>query len=209
METPDPIVQQIKREILEEYPDVYNLIVPEELAKKLKIYMSMNTDIKFTIDATKELITRKQKDNVESVVKIALWKSAIVTYAKCFTDASKSNMSKLEANECFKKEPELFEIHREIMSVRHDFIAHRSDNIYEKTIAYFQLPKKTILPYTQFCIKSSRVNNHDLANLEQHLELYNYVQNHIAKKLKKLFNDTAKTIKKKYSKEEIENLIIK
>jgi hypothetical protein len=209
MEVSAFLLDQLKKQILEENQHVYNFQVPESLSKNLRTYMSMNTDIKFAIEATRELIILTEKDNLESVTKTALWKSSIVTYGKCFTDASKSSMSKLEAKDCFKNNLELLKTHQTIMEARHGFVAHRSDNNYEKTIVYFQVPKDKILPYTQFGMKSLRAFNHTVDNLEEHMALFRHIETHISKKLKKLFNGTAKAIRERYTKEEIENFLMR
>lgn len=72
------------------------------------------------------------KDNpvIPGVVKASMFKAFIIQYAKCFTK-SKGRVAKLEADSVFDSQPDLLEIHKEVMEMRHNYIAHAGTGKYD------------------------------------------------------------------------------
>lgn len=59
----------------------------------------------------------------EILTQLALFKSFLLAYGKCFASAGKGR-SKLEANEVFKEHNKLVPVHERIMALRNSFAAH-------------------------------------------------------------------------------------
>lgn len=72
------------------------------------------------------------KDNpvIPGVVKASMFKAFIIQYAKCFTQP-KGRVAKLEADSVFDSQPDLMEIHKEVMEMRHNYIAHAGIGKYD------------------------------------------------------------------------------
>ncbi len=72
------------------------------------------------------------KDNpvIPGVVKASMFKAFIIQYAKCFTQP-KGRVAKLEADSVFDSKPDLMEIHKEVMEMRHNYIAHAGTGKYD------------------------------------------------------------------------------
>lgn len=152
-------------------------IVDKSITKKVVAYASMKTDIEFAIKAIAELISLTRSNGEESIVKTALLKSIIITYMRCFT-GSKS-YSYLKAQEVFKLNPELIEVHFELERMRHLYLAHREESEYEQCVVY----------YSQFIVdgdikqaincKSLYMNNLGMDNLERIPPLLEFLRTYI------------------------------
>lgn len=72
------------------------------------------------------------KDNpvIPGVVKASMFKAFIIQYAKCFTKPW-GRVAKLEANSVFDSQPDLMEIHKEVMEMRNNYIAHAGSGKYD------------------------------------------------------------------------------
>jgi hypothetical protein len=55
----------------------------------------------------------------------------VVLYGKCFTDASKGRKIKIESKVILKANQNLLKLHNEIMSMRHNYIAHAGNTAFE------------------------------------------------------------------------------
>ena len=145
-----------------------------QYTKTAKTYMAMNTDMEFMLEAIEELITYKsQEENKKEYIEKALWVFLIITYGKCFTDATKSKQTKLEARECFKGEGEKFLVlHNEIMRMRHEFVAHRGDNEFEQTILYFKILEDKLRTIYKLQLMTSSNGSLETLNLYKNLLLF-------------------------------------
>ncbi|CAL2074543.1 hypothetical protein [Tenacibaculum sp. 190524A02b] len=112
--------------------------VPEYLERKNVAYYSIITDLETCRNALLEL----QKENSE-IVRTSLFTTVIILYGKCFTDSSSTNSPKLEPN-CLESLEDLKILHQNLMSMRHNFVAHRGKTEHEFGKAYFQIFPKTM-----------------------------------------------------------------
>lgn len=86
----------------------------------------------------------------DHIIHQSLWFSFLITYGKCFTDASGGRKIKLEASTkgILKGATDIqIKLHEELMGLRHNYIAHSGKNDAE---------------YAQFYL----ILNHDLSNLK-------------------------------------------
>lgn len=153
-----------------------------QYTKKAKAYMAMNTDMEFMLEAIDELISFKSTENKKEFLEKALWVFFIITYGKCFTDASKSKQTKLESSECFKGEGEkLLILHNEIMRMRHEFVAHRGDTEFEQAILYLKTLDDNLR--TEYKIQIITASNGSLETLKLYKNLLMYLKEIVIEKM--------------------------
>ncbi len=72
------------------------------------------------------------KDNpfIPGVVKASMFKAFIIQYAKCFTKPL-GRVAKLEADSVFDSQQDLLEIHKDVMEMRNNYIAHAGSGKYD------------------------------------------------------------------------------
>lgn len=114
-------------------------LLPGYAAKKIISYQSMRRDLLLCLDAAKRLHKREFDDITGS----SLWYMLISLHGRCFTDATEGGFSKLEKDDCFGDDKILLETHEELMRLRHNFVAHRGNNINEFGVGYLRLNIKT------------------------------------------------------------------
>ena len=204
------ILNIIRIAIKEENPNTDNYELPNPINKRLRTLASMASDLTFVVNAMNELIKITKHSLENNVVKTALWQSSVIIYCKCFSDSSKNGHSKLESKDCFKLENDLLAIHVDVFRVRNNFIAHRGENEYEQSIAFFTQPKKDSIEQiaSQFKVKSLRANNLSIDNLENYLKLFVFIENHVQEKINIQCKKIYKMLKEKYSQEEILKFLI-
>ncbi|WP_419213489.1 hypothetical protein ACNR9Q_04865 [Maribacter sp. X9] len=112
--------------------------IPNHLERKNVAYYSIILDL----ETCKKALLRLKKRNRE-IVRTSLFTTVIILYGKCFTDSSSSKSPKLELD-CFENSDNLKTIHQNLMSMRHNFIAHRGETEHEYGKAYFQIFPKTM-----------------------------------------------------------------
>lgn len=180
------------------FNDNFIIPLPDELSKKFRVYSSMKIDLETCQNILKELIS----EELDTLARQALTYTAINLYAKCFLDASKSKLSKLEAVEIYLNFGTLLEIHNRIMDIRHNIISHRSINNDEVDIAYFVINKRNseygTLKYSR--LKFVNLNEKEL-NMFDALTLFLYER--INEKIEKIIEKTMKAFYEKYTNEEI------
>ena len=157
------LIREILFKITKEEINTFNYLLPKVFSKKIISYMSIREDLLLIIKQVNFLLDYKYKvvlidQNYREAVVQGIWSSIVITYGRCFTDASKSSKSKLEPLECFSHKNETLKItHDYIMSIRHNFVAHRGETEHDVSVAYMKIPKFESNPRkTEFRIKSIR-----------------------------------------------------
>jgi len=198
----------ILQTIIEENPNTDNYLVPDVLGKKVKSFMSIKSDVDFVHEALKELSTLLLMKKDEDLIASALWKSAMITYGKCFTNSQDGGHSKLEIKDCFKDEAYFIPIHESIMDVRNGFVAHRGTNEFEETVAYFKVDRNHP-EYTEYAMKLMRARNNNFNDLVHYLNLVEHLQHYVENKIQDQLNKLHEHFTTKFSKEEINALLIR
>ncbi|HWY12063.1 MAG TPA: hypothetical protein VN026_12100 [Bacteroidia bacterium] len=201
----------IKKRISEEEVGTNNYLLPEDMAKKVRTYMSMREDLILCSKTTVELLKLVEAGISEQHILTALWTSMIIMYSKCFTDAGFAKKSKLQIeNIVDATRTDLLDIHSRIMSVRHTFVAHRGENENEQAIVYMKIPKKGEFGNTtEYNIKSLRANNFGIDNLKLSQELFGFVLPAVEKKLHVELEKIHHHIMTSYSPEILHSWLIK
>lgn len=205
------VLEKILARIKETETNSFNYIIPGTLGKKVRTYMSMREDILFCKKAVKELMLLKMGTTpTKQTIETALWTSIIVTYGKCFTDATQASKSKLEPKDCFStNDEEIKEMHEQIMTLRHTFIAHRGDTENEQAVVYMKIPKNGEAENrTEYKVKSLRATGHNLEKLKKYFKLFNHVQKIIEQKFFRQAEKTHDTILNNMTAEQINQLLI-
>ncbi len=120
--------------------DSFIFKVPENLERKNIAYYSIILDL----ETCKEALLQLKKRNKE-IVQTSLFTTIIILYGKCFTDSSTTKSPKLEPDFFDSKNENLRKLHLNLMSMRHNFIAHRGQTEHEFGKAYFQIYPKTMI----------------------------------------------------------------
>lgn len=187
------IITQIIKKIKLEESDSFNYLLPQFLAKILVNYMSMREDLLLIQRQTEALLKYDyisinviDKTTKDCIIQ-ALWYSIVVTYARCFTDASKSSNSKLEIKDCFtNNEFDYLKTHSYLMDLRNNFVAHRGDSDNEISVVFMKIPKDdSKYERTEYRIKSVRSIMPSTEILKNCLDLFQHLQKVVETKLQK------------------------
>jgi hypothetical protein len=129
----DVLLDQIKSLGNEDYVDFR---LPDGYANQVASYTGMRADLQYLKDVCNELIKNEHHD----LIIFSLWTSLLITYGKCFTDASRSKSSKLEHEDCFDTTDQgRRKIHLDLINLRHNFAAHRGVSQFEGSMAYLRI----------------------------------------------------------------------
>ncbi|RZK59010.1 MAG: hypothetical protein EOO91_06405 [Pedobacter sp.] len=158
----------------DKYPNNILYVMPEQLTKKLKSFMLIREDLSFVTQVTEQLISLKESLNPNDIIEFALWQSIIITYGKCFTD-NKAGMSKLEKSLFEKYDKKYQEIHDHLMLLRHSYIAHRDDTVYEQAMVFIKVSKTGHMldSDTEDIIIARKVASPRMRDLKSLIELLN------------------------------------
>ncbi len=102
-------------------------IVSGRYTKLVTAYHSIRGDL---LDAKAMISYVQNNPGVPPIVKTSMFKSFIIQYSKCFTQA-KGRKVKVEAESVFREHDELLVIHKEVIQMRHNYIAHAGEGKYE------------------------------------------------------------------------------
>ncbi|UWX56359.1 hypothetical protein NYZ99_09225 [Maribacter litopenaei] len=123
---------------IQEYGEENHVVaVPGFMSKQFSTYCSIREDLRLMLEYIKILKTNPANHYIKSSLTYAL----IALYGKCFTDSTKTKRPKLEPNQVFSKKKKNRKIHEYLISLRHDFIAHRGNTLGEIGIAFLAIPK--------------------------------------------------------------------
>ena len=141
--------------------------VPEKFERKNIAYYSIILDL----ETCKEALLQLKEKNDEIII-TSLFTTVIVLYGKCFTDSSKTKSPKLEPS-CLENLEKIKILHINLMSMRHNFIAHRGKTEHELGKAYFQIFPETM----EWGIKVGlqRRFSFEPEELSQYIELIEYL----------------------------------
>lgn len=187
-----------------EFGDKYLVFtIPEIMSKKFIAYCAMSEDIKLIIEYI-NLLRSKPSNVVES----ALSYSLISLYGKCFTDASKNSYPKLEANNMFSESNDLLEIHKYLMDLRHQFIAHRGETESEVGIAFMLIPKEKDKTQSQVQFFQVKQKSFSIDDLNKFEFLMNFINDWLMKRIKKAGEKLSDGFLNSFTPEEIVMLLL-
>ena len=113
------------------------------LVMQIKDLQTIRNDLKFVASWLDILINIRIPPEVKVNISTSLWFSSIITYAKCFTSAE--GKTRLDQKHYFKGESaEVKAMHKNIMDIRHTYIAHGSGESLSKTEVFLTLNTDSI-----------------------------------------------------------------
>lgn len=131
------IIDQIKDE---HDGETFDLMLPFKESQKVLLYSTSISDMESCIEYCDEFL----KTPV-SVIKTALFKALIITYARCFTRSDQPG-GKVESGELFSESynTDLFmRLHSLMMETRNKYVAHRELNEYERCLPFLSFNPRT------------------------------------------------------------------
>jgi len=175
--------EQLLRSINVEHPNTDNYLVPDEIAKKAKSLMSIKSDLGDAHAALTDLSVMHLMRNGEEIIMTALWKSAIITYGKCFSN-SDDGQSKLEVRDSFREHEYFIPIHNSLINFRNGYIAHRGDNEFEDTVMFMKIDRNNPEEIT-YALKSLRAGTSSFPNLVDYLNVIEHLQQYVESRIQK------------------------
>lgn len=174
-------MEELKQRIKAQFAENYHIdIISEQSSKKIISYQTIQDDLKFC----HQLMNCLKDSSVPEIMKSATTYTLISLYGRCFTDASNHKKPKLETS-IFKENESLLESHNELITLRHNFVAHRGESDGEKAILFMITPKihsrESILKYER-----KRLSRFSSDKLSQYEVLIEFVIIQIENKLRKL-----------------------
>lgn len=185
--------EQLRSEQKEGFVD---FIIPSIITRKIVAYQNMRVDL---LSIKESAIILKERD-LDAHIKATLWSSTIAMYGRCFTDASESKFPKLETD-VFTMQSRLREWHEKIMTLRHNFVAHRGENNHEYSISYMRVCVNTL--DKEVIVNHLRQNKPDDEYLDAIIELANYLVPVVENKYGKAATKVVKSMFDNFSYEEM------
>lgn len=205
----DPIDMSIKNTYKIDGVICPKIILESQQAKNFAAYSLIKKDLKFIkksfeyamsiasneTDVVGDGVSLRYRPevDVDSDILKALYISAVVTYGKCFTKAEGRKV-KIDSKNLFKKSGnDLILLHEELMTQRHQYLAHGGRTQYEKTNAIVVLHpiKKNATPLLM--TECAHVAAFGKKDFEKYLELIEFVENFVneilSEKAKKLYQN--------------------
>lgn len=176
----DRLIHLIKQAQDQYSKDYLVLAVPSFLSKKFIAYCAMKEDLELILKYVGEI-----RNNPPGVIKSALSYSLISLYGKCFTDASRSSFPKLESSELFEEGEDIYETHKYLMDLRHQFIAHRGETENEIGISYMLIPREGSLEQVQVRFSQLKMVGFSNEDLDRFEHLINYLLKRLLEKIQK------------------------
>ena len=176
--------------------------IPDFISKKFTTYCSMREDLLMMKQYCMRLYDEKDK-----TIQSALTYSIISLYGKCFTDATTSKSPKLEEKEIFKDSGKFLNTHKEIIELRHQFIAHRGETPSEVTAAFLLVPKETN-DYTNIRYKRLKQISFSNSMLKEIIELIAFLIKDLEKKIDKAAEKVKKGMLENLTPEQLASMNI-
>lgn len=177
--------------------DNFVLVIPKFMSKAFVSFCSIREDLLLI----KEFIERHEVEKHEILLS-SLTYSIVSLYGKCFTDATITKSSKLEANQLFEENTELLSTHDYLMNLRHHFVAHRGETLSEVSIAYLLIPKGKGLPHVRFAqLKQMKFSDVETKNIKT---LIDFILEILIKKIQKSGEKTYKGYLDNFTAEEMQ-----
>jgi hypothetical protein len=182
----------------EKADDYVDFMLPGYLAEPIVAYGGMRSDLLYVIEMAKILLN----SSLNETLRVSLWSSIVINYGRCFTNATSNNFPKLEPKDCFADDTKRFlELHNELMTLRHHYVAHRGENEYEAAFGYMRFFTKT--GKTSVNIKQLKRNRPEYSQIREFISLFEYLIVVIENKFAKAGERAIKNLFKSFTVDEI------
>ena len=194
------------KEIGQDKGETLSLTLDFEAAKRYANFKRISEDLRFVKESCLLLKKLEEANNSKSkiisqeqrLIRQALFFSLIFTYAKCFTDSSKSkNTGKLEKRDHLQGASEkMLKVHDELMEIRHNYLAHGVENSHEEIITklYFYKVENKNQIMTKLGYEGLRSFTSSPDQIIRIVELVDMININLAKKMEKLHKSVMKII---------------
>lgn len=145
------MMQEIEEKLVQEYSkttDLKVLQVENTVAKPMISLHLILEDIKLAKASAQKALSIK-KIEIDPLIIDALWQQSLMAYARIFSN-SDDGFSKLEPS-IFIKSKKDENLHKELMEIRHSFLAHRGLNTFVRsvmTVIPAEYEGRPVLAYT-------------------------------------------------------------
>lgn len=169
-----------------------------QIGKKYAALFSIKEDLELAQRYTETYLSLEENES-NSLIRQSLWCSAVVSYAKCFTNAKSGRKLFLNIDECFKMKTDtiFIELHDLIMDIRHNFLAHGGTSKLSK-LEYLLLVNNDL---NDKRISSTVVNSNttDIGNsqIKLFVELIEFILVYIEERIKSTFTHLSKEVTSK------------
>ena len=177
-----------------------------EIEPKVKVkylgYLQIFHDLNYLKSCLIYLYENIDKRDINFLKKV-VWQALIINYAKCFIKANGRKV-KLESNTVFKNSNDgLLNIHKELMELRHQYVAHSGVSNYERLEVYLALDptSENIIIGSYHSFKN--VFTAGLENIKKYSILVEYVWQYVNKKIKEIDDNNIRNLNKTYAVEEL------
>ena len=179
------------------------VILDDPKAKRLAGLGLIKADLEFCFAGIELMLEmdQKEKTNREHFIIRGILFSTIITYAKAFTSAEGRKVH-LDANKIFKGEPLHAKMHKTLMDLRHNYIAHSGMGDYEfsKVLLILNPDESDKRP-----LNIGGVNVGVSGQSKETLAGYRTVITHVLSEVKQMQKKLTTTMKEDILKEPIEN----
>jgi hypothetical protein len=196
----------MRKSILKTSDQMY-YILDNPKSKQWIGYMSIKSDLEYVrslINMLKRKISKSEKNEDDELIEKSIWISSIITYCKCFTNASKGRQVQLDKKNLFKNKPQLSSFHEEIMEMRNNYIAHAGQSSFE-----FLEPRIRLAPrpdgyfYAHLVFQGFTLTGFDENITSQFLKIIDFILEEIKIKIEKIGKLVLEDEEKNKSKEDM------
>lgn len=203
------LLLRLLEQVKESSEPVLSYAIPHIFSRKLASLGIIREDILFVKSAFEQLQEAKNNKSLGNVITASLFYAAVSQYGRCFNENRGGN-SKLEPSDLFsEQDTELSEAHREIMSARNSFVAHRDDNDYEQAVVIIDIPLDEKIDGTYFRVKSLKTMSPSPEKLLSYLKLCDFIIEKVESKFEKQAYKTKESLFKNLEPDQIQFLRIK
>jgi len=172
-------------------------VLDSKLAQKFTAYYTAMADLGNSYEMIKKISEIKNSD--DKIILNALWRSGVLYYTRCFSDSTKGRRINLQDFAKFEEsEKKLENIHKSIMSLRNNYIAHAGDApTHNQFYCALVLDpnQKQIVNSIPFVFNRQDHNNEELLN--DFLKLIQLMHEKVQHKLQQMFIPLKKEIDQK------------
>lgn len=188
------IIEKIK---LENDGNHIDFVIPGYAAKRLVAYQSMREDILLC----KESLSRIM-GGFDEVVTLSLYHTFIILYGKCFVKPTHIKSPKLETKDCFtENDAELFQVHKEIIELRHNYTAHRGSTENEIGFAFLKLNIEDLTRHVR--VKQIKRRMPKTEDLPKYLKLFDHLIGIVESKFQREANKVWDQMLEQFKPEEL------
>ncbi|MBT6685170.1 MAG: hypothetical protein HN704_08160 [Bacteroidetes bacterium] len=159
--------------------------------------------IKLDLQYVKQLLEYMKGQEDDELLTKSYWISCIIIYGKCFTDAAKGRGTTLNKEDIFSANSNLGKFHEELMDMRHNYIAHAGDSIFEKMEPRIRLASRGNSSYPHLVYQGYTIKGFSHNVLLEFINIIDYLMEQLSSKIETVGNLVLQEEEKNKTKEEM------